>query len=328
MIKNSESRKISLKSKNLVQYGGYLAIIVIAIFFSIKSPIFIQPSNIVNILLQTGALGIVGLGMTIILIGGGSDVIKGGIDLSLANNIALSTAIFAVSINNGMPIFVAFLVTLGFALLIGCINAFSVVVLKIAPLLATVSTMYILQGAELLITNNKVVNAVNPFLTSIAERKFLEIPIIAWVFIIVAIIAYILMNKTKYGNWVSAVGGNVQAATNAGINVKWVIASTYLLAAFTAAIASTLVVSRLSGSVRGIGDVMLFDVLLIGYLSAIFSKSFVPNIPGAIISAFFVGMLSNGFTLINVPTYWVFAIKGALILLSVSITSVQQRRIK
>ncbi len=310
----------------MVRYGGLLAILLLAAFFAVRSPIFLQPRNLINILLQSSALGIVGLGMTAILIGGGSDVIRGGIDLSLANNLAICTAIFSVMLNKGMQVPAAFGITVICALIISAVNAFSVVVLNIIPLLATISMMYILQGAELLISNNKVIGVSNPLLKFLADGRLAGIPVIVWVFVVVALIMYLLFNVSVYGNWVNAVGGNQQAATNAGINIKKVLASTYLLAGLTAAVGSILVVARLSGSVRGIGDMMLFDVLLIGYMSAIFSKKFVPNVPGAVLSALFVGMLSNGFTLINVPTYWVYAVKGLLILLAVSITSIQQRR--
>jgi len=152
-------------------------------------------------------------------------------------------------------------------------------------------------------------------------------PITVWVFFLVAFLLYVLFSKTVYGNWAYSVGGNPQAAIHSGIHVDRVLASTYVIAAVTAIVASLLATARLSGSVPGMGDIMLLDILLAAYMSAIFSHLSIPNIPGAFLSSLFVGMLSNGFTLINVSTYWVYAIKGILILLAVSVTARQQRRL-
>ena len=84
--------------------------------------------------------------------------------------------------------------------------------------------------------------------------------------------------------------------------------------------------ARLSGSVRGIGDIMLLDILLASYVSAMFSRRWVVNIPGTLIGALLVAALTNGFTLVNIPGYWVLAVKGALILFVVSATSLSKKR--
>jgi ribose transport system permease protein len=98
------------------------------------------------------------------------------------------------------------------------------------------------------------------------------------------------------------------------------------MAGTAAWISAILVISRLSGSTRGIGALMLLDILLATYVSAMFSTKWSVNIPGAFLGAVFVGILTNGFTMINVPTYWTFGIKGLLVLLVVSATSFQQKR--
>ncbi|WP_102346218.1 ABC transporter permease [Bacillus sp. Marseille-P3661] len=319
----------TLKSFNyntLLKYIGIILFIFVILVFSISSPVFLTGQNIVNILVQSSVLGIVALGITVVLIGGGTHVIRGGMDLSLANNLAINVAIISVLLTKGHSFLIAFGIAFLCSIIIGVINAFTIVNLKVIPLLGTLAIMYLLKGIELLITDNKVVGVSHPVLDFI-KSSFLGLPIQVWFFAVVSIIFYVLFNKSVFGNWVYAVGGNPQAAQNAGINVRFVLSSTYIIAAFTAAIASLLVIARINGSVPGLGDIMLLDILLVGFMSAIFSRLAVPNIPGAILSAIFVGMLSNGFTLINVPTYWVYAIKGSLILVAVAITTTQQRRV-
>lgn len=318
----------SLKFTNILfKYCGYIIFIVLAIVFSIISPSFLQLQNILNILNQASVLGIVASGMTIILIGGGTHVIRGGIDLSLGNNLAISSVIITYLISKNYSFLMIIGISIFCSLFIGFINSFMIVKLKIIPLLATLSMMYLLQGTELLISGNKPIDVSNPIFQFLSSGNFLFLPSSVWVFILVEIILYILLNKSAFGNWINAVGGNPEAATISGINVKFILSLTYIIASISALIAGVLAASRLSGSVPGIGDVMLFDILLSAYMSAIFSHTSVPNIPGTILSALFVEMLTNGFTLINVPTYWVYAVKGVLILMAVAITTTHQRRL-
>ena len=99
----------------------------------------------------------------------------------------------------------------------------------------------------------------------------------------------------------------------------------YLLNGYAAAVSSLLVMSRLSGSTPGVANLILLDIVMATYVSSAFSSRWVINIPGALVGAIFVGILTNGFTLINVPTYWVYGVKGVLVLLVVSATSLQQK---
>lgn len=310
----------------LLRYSGYIAFGLIAIFFAVKSPIFLNPNNIINILNQSAILGVISFGLTGIFIGGGDHVIRGGTDLSITLNMAVCGSIIAVMVSKGHSLLVAFLLAVIAALAIEAVNAFTIVVLKMVPLLSTICMMYALQGVERIITNNVVVGASSPVLAFIADSKIMEIPVITWIFIVVSAVIYLLFNVCAYGNRVSAIGGSELAGKASGINVSWTITSTYLLAGVLAAVSALLMVARLYGYTPGAGDLMLFDVMLVSYLGAVFSRRYRPNIPGTFVAAIFVGVITNGFTLINVPSYWVYAIKGALILVTVSISTVQKRR--
>ncbi|KAA8679069.1 ABC transporter permease [Clostridium sp. HV4-5-A1G] len=323
----SMERRILKPENILLQYSGYVMFVLLIVIFSVISPSFLEIHNVLNILNQSSVLGIVTSGMTIILIGGGTHVIKGGIDLSLGNNLAFNSVIITYFMSKSYSILSILSIAVLVSLCIGLINSFMIGKLKIIPLLATLSMMYFLQGAELLVSGNKPINISNGFLNFISRGSFLFLPNSVWVFVIVEIVLYIFLNKSVFGNWVNAVGGNPEAARIAGINVKLVLSSTYVIASIMALIASVLASARLSGSVPGTGDIMLFDILLAAYMSAIFSRTAVPNIPGTILSVLFVEVLTNGFTLINVPTYWVYAVKGALILLAVGVTTIRTRRL-
>lgn len=320
-----ENKKTKL-SVYLMRYSGYIAFAGVMIFFAVKSPIFLYPANLTNILSQSAVLGIVSYGLTGIFIAGGDHVIKGGTDLSITLNMAVSGAIIATMLTNGKPLFLSILAALAVSLLIEAVNAFTIVKLKMVPLLSTICMMYILQGVEKIVTNNVVVPAAHPLLEHISAATFLKLPMMTWIFLVVTVVVYLLFNVCSYGNRASAIGGSELAAKANGINVPWMIASTYLLAGGMAVISSVLMISRLHSYTPGAGDLMLFDVMLVSYMGAVFSRRYRPNIPGTFVAALFVGVLTNGFTLINVPSYWVYAIKGTLILVTVSITTIQKRR--
>ena len=311
----------------LIQYSGYILLLLTIVMFSLLSPFFLNPTNLLNIILQSSSVGIIGLGMTAILIGGGSDVIRGGIDLSLANNMAISSNVMAVLFAGGASLQLTLSAGLATSIVVGTLIALSIVKLRLIPLLATLSMMYILQGAIRIVSNNRVVNIQSPFFRAVSNETLAGVPIIVLIFLVVAAILYILFNRSTYGNRVLAVGGNRLAAQAAGINVNLLVVTTYLIAASTAFLSAVITTSRLSGSTPGMGETIFLDVILIGYMSAIFSKLAVPNIPGAVLSAVFVGMMANGFTLLHVPTFWVHAIRGALILFAVGFTTVRKGKV-
>lgn len=310
----------------LLRYGGYLALLAVIVYFSIESPVFLTVNNMVRILQQVAVLAVVAFGMTTVVMGGGTHIISGGIDLSIGNNLGLAAGIITVLMQGGYSTPLALGAGLLASLLVGLINGSSVVYLKILPLLTTLATLQIVNGVELVITNNIIITVDNAFIKYLADGTVLGIPVSVIVLLAIFALYYVLLHRTPFGIHVQAIGGNKDAATRAGLRVNLYTVLTFVMAGFAAWVSAILVISRLSGSTRGIGMIMLLDILLATYVSAIFSKKWSVNIPGAFLGAVFVGILTNGFTMINVPTYWTFGIKGLLVLLVVSATSFQQKR--
>lgn len=277
------NKTFPFKWSNLLNYSGYLVFLIITLFFSLSTDTFFSWENLMNILVQASSLGILACGITAILMAGGNDVIRGGMDLSIANNLAFCVAVMAGLLTAGYSLPFAIGMALITSIAVGVLNALLVVPFKVIPLLATLAVMYLLQGAELLITKNTVMHVDILLFQYIANGTIANIPVPIIIFGIVAITMYFIFHQTSYGNWVHATGGNPEAARNAGIRVGWVIASTYIIAGLLVVIAALLVIGRVGGSVPGMGNLMLLDVLLAGLLSTIFSRLAVPNIQGAIL---------------------------------------------
>lgn len=303
----------------LVRLGAVGTFAVILAYFALMAPGFLNFYNILNVVEQSAVLGVLAFGMSVVVIGGGSDVQTGGIDLSLAANTGLCAAVFAVSTAAGFPLPVTLAMTLSTGILVGLLNAVAVVWLNILPLLATLAVMNIVAGAELILTQNTVVSMASD-LMNIAVGSFLGVSTLAWCLIVFTLVMVALLHFTGTGLRLYAVGGHPEAARAAGINVGAYVGGTYLFAGLCAGLGSILLVSRLSASTPGTGELLL-SIIAAALLGTVFSRRFVPTAGGTILSTLFIGFLANGFQLLNVSSYWVTGVQGTLILLVVAATS-------
>ncbi|RKF45054.1 ABC transporter permease [Paraburkholderia fungorum] len=303
-----------------IRIGAVATFALILLYFAVLAPGFLMPGNLINIVEQSAILGVMAFGMSVVIIAGGSNVTEGGIDLSIAANMGVCAAVFAKLLTLGYSDGTAVLAVIAVGLAIGALNAVAVVWLGILPLLATLAVMNIAAGVELTVTQNTVLSVTSPLITAMSTWSLFGISALAWVLIAVSLFMIALVHFTSFGLRLYAVGGHPEAARAAGIGVSRYVMFSYLFSGLSAAIASVLMVSRLSSSTPGSGD-MLLSVLAAALLGTVFSRRFVPTIGGTILSVLFIGCLANGFQLLNVSSYWVNGVQGALILLVVATTS-------
>jgi ribose transport system permease protein len=308
----------------LLQAGSLIALLAVMIYFSIVAPAFMTLGNVANVLEQSAILGVLSFGMTIVMIGGGSNVITGGIDLSLANNLGLGAAVYASLVQSGRSDAVAIVFTLWVGLSVGLLNAIAIVGLGILPLLATLTVMNICAGFELVLTQNTVVPATSTFLAALADNGPFGLSNLAYVFLALALLLILAVGFTPWGLRLSAVGAFRQAARAAGLHVQWYIAASYVLSGLCASVGAVLSVSLLNGSSTGSGAILL-SVVVSSLLGVVFSPRLVPTISGTFLSVLFIGFLINGFQLTNVSSYWVNGVEGVLILFVVAATSLLRR---
>ena len=181
-----ESRRTIWRSELLVRLSSLLAFLAIMIYFSLAAPLFFSYANVLNVVQQSAVLGVLAFGMTTVFISGGAHVISGGIDLSAASNLGLSAAIYASIIQAGGTDWIALPATLLTGLIIGAINAWAIVGLKIFPLLATLATMNVCAGFELVLTQNTVAPVASPLLTAVPATGSLAMPNIVYIFFLLS----------------------------------------------------------------------------------------------------------------------------------------------
>jgi ribose transport system permease protein len=303
-----------------LRYGSLLAFAAILIVFSITAPYFLTVFNIGNILGQAAISGVLAIGLTVVIIAGGSNVVTGGIDLSLAANMGLSAATYATLAAAGYGDAIAVLGALGTGLAIGAVNAAAVVLTGIVPLLATLAVMNVVAGLELVLTQNTVIPASTDFLTVLSSAGPFGIPLLAYILLGFTAIVAAIIQFTPFGLRLYAVGEFPEAARAAGLPVKRYTAISFLISGVCGGLAGILSVSYLSGSTTGSGE-MLLPVVVTALLGTVFSRRLVPTITGTLLSALFVGVLLNGFQLLNISSTLVSGVQGLLILLVVSATT-------
>lgn len=304
----------------IVRVGAYVALVSILTYFALNARGFTSPFNLQNVVEQSAILTILAFGMTFVFIGTGTDVQKGGVDLSVAANAGLCGAVLVTVLNLGYAEPIAFLVTLATGVTMGFLNGLAVVNFRIMPLLATLAVMNIASGLELTITQNTVIGVQSDFLSAMQFGKFLGVSILAWMLSAVTLVVGYIAHLTPFGMRLYAVGGFPEAARAAGLNVGYYVFFSYMFSGACAAIASILIVTRLSAASLGTG-LLLLPVLAAALLGTVFSRRFVPTVGGTLIAALFIGFLANGFQLLGISSFWVSGVQGTLILLVVALTS-------
>jgi ribose transport system permease protein len=308
-----------------IRFGSLIAFALILTVFALTAPYFLSIGNIGNVLGQSAISGVLAIGLTIVLIAGGANVVTGGIDLSLAANMGLSAAVYATLTQLGYGDLIAIAGALLTGLAIGAVNAAAVVLAGIVPLLATLAVMNVVAGLELVLTQNTVVPASTDFLTILSASDRFGIPLLAYVLLGFTALVTAIVQYTPTGLRLYAVGEFPDAARAAGLPLKRLLAGAFLASGLCGGIAGILSVSYLSGSTTGSSE-MLLPVVVTALLGAVFSRRLVPTISGTLLSVLLVGFLINGFQLLNISSTLVSGVQGILILIVVSATTLLRKR--
>lgn len=313
----------------VVRRGPLIVFGLLLVGLAWQAPNLLSATSIQSSLIQASPIAIVAFGLAIVVIGGGDDVVVGGIDLSIPAGAALATAIISDQLTNqGSSFLQAFVLALLGALTVGVVNAVLVTVVGLTPILATLATYSSVAGIIKVLTTNRRINVEHPTILWIRDESVLGVPVPVVIMLLVFGVFGVLIHRTAYGAKLQTVGGNLDAAMTAGLSPKRYVASSFVLAAIAAAIAAVVLVARGSGMSPGIEDRLLVDMVLATFVGAAFSARNVVTIPGTMMGAVLVSFMSNGLILNRVDNSWVDGWKGALILIVVTAAALQIRRVK
>lgn len=294
------------------EFGVFIVLMTLVIFFSIVSPQFLQAKNFFNIAKQIATVGICSVGFSFVLI-------TGGIDLSVGYQISLNVVVVATLMNKfGMHWTIACLLGLILGIIIGLINGAIIVKTHVAALIVTLSMLTILKGVSYLISGGLAIFKFNETFVELGQGTIFGIVPISLLFLVaIIIIGIFVLNKTVYGRYFYAIGNNVEAAKLSGVNVNRVQLMAYGLCGFFTSIGAILMLARLNSAQSSTGDGYEFNCLTACVVGGVSANGGKGTVLGAIIGCMIVGVLENGLAIMNVNEYVQNVIKGLVLLVAV-----------
>jgi len=301
------------------QKGTFTALILLIITLSFLSPQFLSSDNFLNILLQISNIAIIATGMTFV-------ILTGGIDLSVGSIVALTGLIMAALMKYfNLPTLLAISLGVLSASFMGWINGVLIARIKVPPFIATLGMMSIARGGAYTISGGKPIYSLPVDFNAIAGRwGFFPVPAI--LMLIVFAIGWYILTQTKLGRYVYAIGGNENASTLSGINVKRYIQIVYVISGLTCALASIILTARLDSAVPVAGEGSELDAIAAVVIGGTSMTGGQGSIIGTFIGALIMGVVSNGLNLLIVPQGMQRVVKGVIIVAAVVIDILRKKK--
>lgn len=312
MIKGDNIKKIVTK------FQKPLILLMVIIILTILQPaVFLSFDNFKSIMLSISIYGIMVCGAIF-------PILLGGIDLSVGAIAAVSGACVVLTINRFnfsiTGVLLGILIGLAVGIGAGLMHGFIVATFKVPAFLITLATQNIIYGVAQLLTKNQVISCMHPKLfTFLGGGRLFGIPFSIFILIFVIIIGYFVLNHTRFGRNIYAVGGNPVAADLSGVSSKKIQFAAYAISGFTAALAGIVLASMNQQAIAKAAQGYENDVLtaiVVGGTSLMGGEG---SLQGAVWGALLVGMISNGLRLMGIPTIYHGVVKGLVIIIAVAL---------
>lgn len=299
------------------EYGIVFAFVVVFAVLSILSPAFFSLRNMANVLDQSAQIGLVAVGATITIIGGGFDLSSGAI-------FAASGSLAAFIARLGYPV-----LGLGAGVLLGAIlgilNGALIAGIRINSFVATLASGLVIRGLAFVLTQGLLIQIEDERFAALGRVRFLEVKIPVYILFIFAIIAWFLLSRMSFGRYVYAIGGNEEAARLSGVRVKLVRTATFMLSGLSAGLAGIIGASRISTGQANVGtglELSAIAAVVIGGTSIMGGEGAVWR---TLLGVILLQLISNGMNILNVPSFYQLVVQGAVILFAVSLDALRHR---
>ncbi|MFM9278987.1 ABC transporter permease [Paenibacillus jiagnxiensis] len=311
----------------LFRYGAVVVIIGVIAYFSLTLPYFFTYDNLTDILGSIAIVTFVAIGVTLSLI-------VDGFDLSVGSTVSLTTVASAsLMIWYEQPVYIVILASLAIGAVIGLVNAFMIVKLRIPDLLATLAVMYIVSGVHKTYAQGYTIynhmqfpdgtKAPGEMPTSfllLGQGRWFGLPFSVVLLIAAVILVHVFLTYTRYGRQMYVTGGNEEAARLSGIRVKKVRTLAYVASGLFAAIAGILYASRVGSGQIDAGAPLLMEAVAAVFVGFSVLGAGKPNVIGTFVGSILIGVLVNGLTMMNVQYFAHDIIKGIVLVLALSVT--------
>ncbi|MEV4344016.1 ABC transporter permease [Actinoplanes sp. NPDC049596] len=309
---------------NVIRNLGLVGVLVLLIVVGIitKPDLYSDPTwvknNFLTILQQASAIGVVTVGMTFVIIGG-------GIDLSVGAIIALSgvwaTTLATQSYGAAGMIFTALVV----GICVGLVNGVLISYGKLVPFIATLAMLVAARGLAAQISGKQTQVSANTFINDLAANKLLGIPLLVWILGLVVAAGWVLLNRTTFGRRTVAVGGNPEAARLAGINIKRHTLLLYALSGLCCGIAAIMLTSQATSAQAAMANLYELDAIAAAIIGGTLLSGGRGTIIGALFGVLVFSTITNLFAINNLSTEVQNMVKGGIIVLAVLIQQFRYR---
>lgn len=291
------------------KYGTVLIFVGICILASMLSPTFLTEANLTNVLRQVVVVSLLACGITFV-------IILGHIDVSLGSVLALCGVIAASVMSMTGSIVLAVAAGLVVGVITGTINGFVITFFRIPSFIMTLAMTTVARGTVLLYTGGSPVTGLGDFKV-IGQGSLGPVPISVLILAVVVVLSWLLLNKTKFGRYVYAVGGNQRAALASGINPDSIVIKAFIFNGVLCAVAGIVLMSRINSGQPAGGVGYEFDAITAVVVGGTSLMGGTGTITGTIIGSMIIGVINNILNLMNVSSYWQQIIKGLIIAIAV-----------
>lgn len=304
--------RLNLDLRNLALVPVIVAALVMG---TITNSAFLTYNNLINNVVTTSAaLGVLVIAESVILIGG-------YFDLSLQSTVGFAPMVLAVLVaapgdNNGLglPFLVALLIALAIILVIGLANGFMVAKMKLNAFIVTLAMLILIQGFTLGVSGGQTYVGLPRAMTYVGDGNIFGLPVQVPIFVLSFGLGYAFMKYTPTGRSIYAMGGNMEAARAAGIRTTKLTIGLFVFGSLLAALAGLMLAGRVASATATLGDGVIFTVFAAAVIGGISLNGGRGNLIGAALGVILLGIIQNILILSNVPSFWINAAYGAIIL--------------
>lgn len=299
--------------------GILVALVILTALLSVAAPAFLSQYNLSVVARQASFVGLIALGQTLVLL-------IGGIDLSVGAAAGLS-AIFGSLLltQTGIDPYMVVPITMAFGFVLGCANGFFVARLGLNPFIVTLASWEIFAGLTLVITKGYPIRPLGEAFRVFGQGSIFGVPVPVVIFIACGAILTYVLNRTRFGRNIYAIGGNREAAALVGIRVWRVEFIVFGLAGMLAALAGILYASRMDSGQPSVGEGWLMGAITAAIIGGTSLRGGQGTVLGTILGALLMAVLANGIVLLNVSGYWERVIIGLVVLVAILVDLIRRR---
>ena len=301
------------------RFSTLIGLILICLVLALTSSHFLTLDNFINILLQNANIAVLAVGLTLV-------ILLGEIDLSVGGVEALGCVVAAwMMVYGKLGVIPSILIALLAGTLCGLVSGFFVAYFRFHSFVSTLAMMGIARGFALIYTEGASIYGLPDSFRFLGQGSIGPLPIPVLIAAVVLLLAHLLLTQFRLGNHIYAVGGNLEAARLAGINVgrvKWVVLS---ISGFCSGLAGIIMASRLNSGQGTIGETDLLDAIASVIIGGTSLMGGVGTIPGTILGVLVISVIRNGLNLLGVSSFWQMVAIGAIIICAVLIEEIRRR---